>query len=308
MVVLKDFEEVLTRARAVVPRWSAVVAGADDPHVIEAMVSVRKEAIAEPILIGKARVIERLLKTVGERPVDYRIVDCVDVRDACAKAAQIAGREKNAYLVKGMVETHDLLKQVTNEDNGLHMGRLMSHVAVNSLPGYPKLIVNTDGGMVPYPTLEEKKSILQNAVATLRKLGYTRPKVAVLCAVEKVNPKLPETVDAEALKRMSLSGEIWDCIVEGPISYDIAMSQESAALKRFDCPHCGDFDILLVPNMVAGNILGKCWSVTCGATMAGVVVGSKVPVALTSRMAPPREKFLSIALAAAVSAGSVEEP
>lgn len=299
-MVCRDFDQIVERAKAAKTRGLVVVAGADDRQVIEAVVEAQREQIADAVLVGDANKIRQILRSLERDPNHYQIINADGVGEACKKAVQVVRSEPSAYLMKGIVETRELLKQVTARDNNLRTGHIMSHVAFNQLPNYPKLVVNTDGGMIPYPKLEDKKRIIINAVKTLRALGYERPKVAVLCAVEKVNPKLTETVDAAALKQMNLSGEIPGCTIEGPISYDLAMSAEVARIKRFDCPHCGDFDVLLVPNMVTGNILGKCWSITSGATMAGIVVGAKVPIVLTSRMASARERFLSTTLAAAV--------
>jgi phosphate butyryltransferase len=203
--------------------------------------------------------------------------------------------------MKGLIETRTLLRPVVHKENGLNSGRVMSHFALSELPTYHKLIVNTDGGMIPYPSLNEKKEIIINAVEILHKLGYHCPKVAVLTGVEKVNKKMPETVDASELKAMNLRGEISGCVIEGPISYDLAMSAESAKIKKFECKFCGDFDILVVPNLAAGNILGKSWYISAGGRMAGIIAGANVPIVLTSRGASADEKYLSVALATLVS-------
>jgi phosphate butyryltransferase len=152
-----------------------------------------------------------------------------------------------------------------------------------------------------YPTLEQKKGIIQNAVDVLLSLGYEKPKVGVLAAVEKVNPKMPETVDAAELKKMAESGEITNCIVEGPISYDIAMNRESAEIKEFDSPVVEDVDVLIPPNIATGNILAKALIYSGNAKMAGIIVGAKVPIILTSRGSSSEEKYLSIVLATAAN-------
>jgi phosphate butyryltransferase len=181
----------------------------------------------------------------------------------------------------------------------------MSHVGFfDRVPGTDHFIIQTDGGMLLYPTLEEKKAIIENAVSALHAIGNECPKVAVLAAVETVNPKMTETVDAAALKKMNQDGEITGCVVEGPISYDLAMSMEIAEHKRYDCPYCGDFDVLVVPTIAAGNIIGKCWTVTCRALLGGIVVGAKAPIVLTSRGSTAEEKFYSIAVAVLVAEGS----
>jgi phosphate butyryltransferase len=177
----------------------------------------------------------------------------------------------------------------------------MSHVSIQEVPSYHKLLITTDGGMMMYPDLEQKKKIIENAVEVLHSLGYENPKVAVLAAVETVNPKMPESVDAGKLKEMNQNGEITGCIVEGPISYDIAMNKESGEIKGFVSPVAGDPDILIVPNITCGNILGKCLVYSAGAKMAGFIVGAKVPIVLTSRGSSSEEKYLSLVLSAAAS-------
>jgi phosphate butyryltransferase len=162
-------------------------------------------------------------------------------------------------------------------------------------------VITTDGGMMMYPDLEQKKKIIENAVGVLHSLGYENPKVGVLAAVETVNPKMPESVDAGKLKEMNQNGEITGCIVEGPISYDLAMNKESAEIKGFVSPVAGDPDILIVPNITAGNILGKCLVYSAGAKMAGFIVGAKVPIVLTSRGSSSEEKYLSLVISAAAS-------
>ena len=172
----------------------------------------------------------------------------------------------------------------------------MSHLAVLECPEYHKLIYITDGGMVTNPDTEQKKSILFNAVGFLHKIGYDMPKVAVLAAVETINEKMPETVEAAQLAAWNRSGEITGCHVEGPVSFDLAVSLESAKIKGADIKLAGETDLLLVPDIAAGNIMGKALLYLGGAKMAGCILGAKVPIVLTSRGASAEEKFLSFLL------------
>lgn len=300
-----SFEQIITSLKTVMTKKTAAVAGAADRHVLEAVIEAEKMGIIIPLLIGDSYEIRKQLQQLGKNPGDYFIVQCDDSHKVGEIAVELIKQGKANFIMKGMAETKDILKPLVNKDNGLSTGRVMSHVAFNQLPGYHKLIINTDGGMMMYPTLEEKKQILLNAVEVLHKIGYEMPKAAVLCAVEVVNSKMRETLDAKELKEANLRGEIPGCIVEGPISYDLAMSAEIAKTKQFDCPYCGDFDILLVPNITAGNILGKSWTVTAGSKMAGIVVGAKIPVVITSRGSSTQEKLNSLALAACISAKEV---
>jgi phosphate butyryltransferase len=172
---------------------------------------------------------------------------------------------------------------------------------VYQIPGYHKLIGLTDGGMIPFPDLGQKSQILRNALQVFHSLGIQSPKIAVLAATEVENSRFPESVDGSDLKAMNVSGELQDCLIEGPISYDLAMSAEAAELKGYASPVTGNVDILLVPTMSAGNILGKALVLHCGAIMAGIVVGAKAPIVLTSRGSSTMEKYASLVLCAAIN-------
>ncbi len=300
----RNFDEIVEAVKQSSAKRVLAVAAAEDEAVIRAALHAQKERIAEPIFTGNSAKIKELLRSFDADENKYNIIDAGEGMAAQAAVELVKSGEAN-ILMKGMLETRDMLKPVVQKENALRTGKLMSHVVVfGNLPHYHKLIVSTDGGMVMYPTLEDKKYIIENAVSTMRAIGYEKPKVAVLAAIEKVNPKMKETVEAAELKQMNLRGEIKDCVVEGPISYDVAMSKEIAAHKGFDCPYCGDFDILIVPDMTSGNLLGKCWIVTAGAVMGGIIVGAKAPIVMTSRGSSAEEKYFSIALAALTAAGT----
>lgn len=297
-----NFEKVLEHTMSDSRKRIMAVAAAEDEPVIEAALQAQKDNIADCVFVGDETKIKEILRGLGKNPSDYNIVGA-QPGEAGQAAVSLVKDGSAHFLMKGLMDTKDILGPVVKKENNLRTGRVMSHVSLNELPGYHKLIVNTDGGMLVYPTLEDKKSIIKNAVIALRSMGYRMPKVAVLAGVEKMNPKMQETVDADALMRMNQNGEIDGCVVEGPVSYDVALSKEIAQHKKVDYKHCGDYDILVVPNLAAGNILGKSWTVTAGARMAGIIVGARVPIVLTSRGSTADEKYLSIALAAVTSAG-----
>ena len=192
------------------------------------------------------------------------------------------------------MQTTTLLKAVVNKETGLNQGRSISHVALIDIPKYHKIMGVTDGGMIMYPNLEQKKDIVLNAIEMFHGLRYEEPKIAALCAVETVNPKMPETLDAQALKEMAASGEIAGCCIEGPISMDLAVSREAAAVKKYDSPVAGDADILLVPSIYTGNIMVKALIEFAGTLMVGCVIGTKCPIALNSRSASFEEKYYSL--------------
>lgn len=298
---LKNFDQVVEQAQHLEKKGTVAVAAAADAHVIESVLEGKEKGVAEPILVGDAEKIREILRSMDLNPSDFNVVNTAQGMNDAETAVELIKEGSANFLMKGMLETTDLLRPVVKKENGLRTGRTMSHLSFNKFDAYHKVIVNTDGGMTPYPTLDQKKEIIINASETLHKLGYDLPKLAVLCCKETYDPKMPETVDAAALKQACLDGELGQCFVEGPISYDIAMSKEIAATKHFDCPYVGDFDVLVQPNIHSGNIMGKCWTVSCHSTMAGIVVGCRIPIVLTSRGSSAEEKFLSLALASVVA-------
>ena len=299
-MVLNNFDELIEQVKGLDSVRKVAVVCAHDEHTLEAVQQAEKDGLVESVLIGDKDQIQVILDKLQFNKKEAIIH--VEGDAACAQRAVALIREGGAdFLMKGKIQTADLLSAVVNKEEGLRTGKVMSHVVFNEIPNYHKLLVLTDGGMMMYPDLDKKKEICENAVSTLRTLGYDKPKVAVLAAVEKVNPKMPETVDADALKTMNKSGELADCIVEGPISYDLTMSKESAAIKGFESPVTGDADIVLVPNITVGNVLGKSLIYSAGAKMAGFIVGAKVPIVLTSRGSTSEEKYLSLVLSAAAT-------
>jgi phosphate butyryltransferase len=294
----KSFNELIKRVQNLDSKKKVAVVAAQDEHTLEAVFRAKKDNIVEPVLIGDKQKIIEVLQRIHEGLPEESIIHVEDDAAASVKAVELINEGKADFIMKGKIQTADLLRAVVNKEKGLRIGNVMSHLVIHEIPTYHKLLAVTDGGMMMYPTLEEKKQILENAVNTFLAFGYENPKVAVLAAVETVNLKMPEAVDADLLKKMNQSGEIKNCIVEGPISYDLAMSKESGEVKGFVSPVAGDADILIVPNITAGNILGKSLVYSAGAKMAGFIVGAKVPIVLTSRGSTAEEKYLSLALSA----------
>lgn len=297
-MVFKNFKELIEKVQNAKSQKRVVVVSAQDEHTLEAVFKAKKDKIVEPILIGDKLKIKKILEELKENLEDSKIIDVENDAAAAMKAVELIHEKKADFIMKGKIQTADLLKAVVNKEKGLRTGSVISHIAMYEVPTYHKLLAITDGGMMMYPNVEEKKQIIENAVNTFIAMGYENPKVSVLAAVETINPKMPETVDAGMLKQMNQNGKIKNCIVEGPISYDLTMSKESANIKGYSSPVTGDVDILIVPNITAGNILAKSLSYSANAKMAGFIVGAKVPVVLTSRGATSEEKYLSLVLSA----------
>lgn len=296
-MVYRSFDEILEKVKLKPVMSRVAVVGAANDHVLESVFEAESMGIVKPVLIGDTDTIKSLMSSMGANSEDYKLVQA-DSSEECGQIAVALIQQGEAdFIMKGLAESKDVLKPIVNKDNNLHTGRTMSHVAIDQAPCFNRLTILTDGGMIPHPSLEEKRDILINAVEVLRHIGYERPRVAVLCGVEKANPKMPETMDAEALTRMAKEGIIKDCDVVGPISYDLVVDPEAARIKGFECEFTGEFDIMLVPSMAAGNMLNKCLTLSCGGKMAGVIVGAKIPVVLTSRGSSSEEKLLSLAVA-----------
>lgn len=298
--LFKNFDEVFALVQELeTPPTLGVVAPYDE-QTIDAALAGREKGLAEPLFIGHETRIQKVIAKMGLTQ-DLQIFH-VDGDEASAARAtmHLVNDGKVQSLMKGKIETSTLLKAVVNKENGIGTGRLMSHIAFNYLPSYHKLLITTDGGMVMFPTLEQKKKILQNAVEVMHQVGYEKPKIGCLALVEKVNPDLQETVDADALKTMYLNGEITGCIVEGPISLDLAIHKESAEIKGYESEVAGDVDVLVSPYITVSNVLGKSIVYAGNGSMAGIVYGAKVPILLTSRGSSAEEKLQSIALASLI--------
>ena len=292
-MILKDFKQLRQLVESVDKRTVAVVA-AHDAHTLEAVLKTKDEGILDHILIGKKDEIIKIGNELGYDVSSDVIIDSDTDEDAVTKGLDLIKTGGADFLQKGILQTSTLLKGVVNKENGIKARDTLSNVALLDIPAYHKVVGLTDGGMVMYPTLEQKKDIIDNAVEVYKALGYDNPKVAVLCAVETLNPKMPETVDAAELKKMNQEGIIKDCVVEGPISFDLAVDPEAAKIKGYESPVAGDADIIIMPDISAGNLTSKALTVLGGAMMAGIVMGAKCPIALNSRSAAFEEKYYSL--------------
>ena len=297
--MIKSFKELADAAKAMEKKTVLAVAQAHDSHTLEAVMTAKKDGIIDAMLIGNEEKIRQILLQEGADPADYIIVPSGSEEESLKIAIESIHTGKASVIMKGKMETAPFMTAIIHKENNMMSGGRISLVGLFEQPtSYHKLIAVTDMGMNTYPNLEGKKDEINNAVRLLHALGIECPKVACLCAVEKVNPKMPETVDADELKKMNAAGEIPGCIVEGPISFDLAISKESADLKGYESPVAGDADLLLVPDITCGNVLVKCMTEYAGAMTAGTMLGAKCPLIVTSRSAAASDKYYSIALAA----------
>ena len=286
--------EDLYKRTALCKKPTIAVACAEDTHVLEAVASAKD--MADFTLMGDGAKISEASKAIGADISTMQIIDEADSAKACRLAVSQVASGAAQVLMKGLVDTSIIMKAVLDKEAGMSAGKKLSHLAIFALPTYHKLLFITDAGVNISPDLETKKVIIQNAVEALINLGVSRPKVALLAAKEKPDPKMLATMEAAELMAMHKNGEMSNCILGGPFALDNAVSRESADIKGIDSPVAGDADILVCPDIEAGNILYKSLAFLGGAKNGGIVVGAKRPVILTSRADSAESKQISIAL------------
>lgn len=300
--MIKNFEQLLEAAKSQ-KKMRLAVASAEDSDVLGAVVKASEMGVIEPILIGDVAQIEKIAAEEGLNLEAYTKIQTEDIYEAAKLAVKMVKDNQADFLMKGLLDTAVLLKAVLDKENGLRTDSQLSHVMIYDVPSYHKFIYLTDGGMNIDPSLEEKVKIVKNAVDVAKALGVETVKVACIAAKEKVNEKMPATVDAKALEDMCKEGIFGTgVIVEGPLAFDLAVSEEAAKVKGFKSAIAGDTDILMVPNIEVGNGIGKTMTYMAKAESAGVIMGAKVPVVLTSRADSYEAKLNSIALGSVIAA------
>jgi phosphate butyryltransferase len=295
--LIKSFDEIIRVAREQGPKTLAV-AVAQDVEVLNAVNGAKDMGIANAILIGDKDEIAKASKDCGVDINKFEVIDIKEKNEACRKAVELVSGGFAHIVMKGIVDTSLILKAVLDEKIGLRTGNVLSHVAVFDVPGYDRLFYVTDAAMNIAPNLMQKKQIIENAVQVANALGNYNPKVAMLAAVEKVNPKMQATIDAAELVRMNEAGELVGCTLGGPFALDNAVSVEAAKHKGINHPVAGYADILMVPAIESGNMLYKSLVFFARAKNAGILVGAKAPVVLTSRADSDEAKLNSIAIGA----------
>ena len=293
---ITDLEQLTLAARQAGPVRIAVAA-AHDPQVLRAVDQAQREGMVRATLVGDRAAIKAHAAQAG---VDLGDTEIVQETDPGLAARQVVGRARDGeadVVVKGQVRTAALLGAVLNRDVGIRGRGLLSHVALFELPGMDRLIYLSDSGVIVYPDVSQKLEIINNVVAVARQFGLDEPKVAILAASETVHPKIPASIDALALSKMAGQGWVQGAIVDGPLGLDLAISPEAARMEESDSPVAGLADILIVPNVEAGNIVAKGLLYFAGARMAGLVVGAKVPVIISSRADTTETRYLSLAMA-----------
>lgn len=294
--MVETFESLFEKTKKSGPKKIAV-AVAQDEDVLGAVKLAYENKIVDPILVGDEEKIREIAKELNFDLSNIEVIDEKDGSLAARKATELVSSGKACVLMKGLIDTSIIMKQVLDHEIGLRTGNVISHVALFEVPTYHKMFIVTDAAMLIAPDLNQKKGIVENAVSISHKLGVETPKVAVLAAKEKVSEKMEATVHAKLLKEMNEREEIKGCIVDGPFALDNAVSKESARIKGIKSEVAGDADILLVPEIEAGNILYKALTFLANAKSAGLIVGARNPIVLTSRADSEEAKLNSIVLA-----------
>jgi phosphotransacetylase len=294
------YELLLEKCRNLAPVATAV-AHPCEASALAGAIEAGEQGLITPILIGPATKIHEVAKATGVDLEGVRVVDAPHSHAAAAKAVGLVRQGEAELLMKGSLHTDELLSAVVARDTGLRTGRRISHVFIMDVPTYHKVLVITDAAISIAPSLEDKVDICQNAIDLARSLGVETPKVAILAAVETVNSKMPATIDAAALCKMAQRGQITGGLLDGPLAFDNAISKDAARTKGIDSEVAGDPDILLVPDLEAGNMLAKQLSFLANADSAGLVLGARVPIILTSRADTVRSRIASCGVAMLVA-------
>ena len=297
----KNFDDLMKRL-AQVDKKKVSVAVAQDSEVLMAVKAAKERGIADSVLVGDADKIRAIADELGMNLSDYEIVDVKDPIEASLAAVKLVHDGEADMYMKGLIDTKDFLKSVLDKEVGLRSGRPLSHVCVFEIEGVDHLLFLTDVAFIPYPTLEDKANIIRNTVEICKACGIDNPKVAPLAAVEVVNPKMPVTVEADELTKMNERGEIEGCIVDGPLSLDLATCPEAAEHKGATGRKIvGDADVLLAPDIHAGNIIYKGMVHFVKGRNGNLITGTAAPVILTSRSDSFEVKVNSLALGALVA-------
>ncbi len=301
------FDEMLARRKGAAPLPTAVVHPCS-VDALEGAIEAAQAGLIEPVLVGPEEQIRDIAAKANLDLSPYKIVSTADPEESAAVAANLAGGGKAAALMKGSLHTDQFMHAVLQKENRLRTSRLLSHCMLIAAPAYSRIIIISDAAVNIAPDVNQKRDIVQNAIILARALGIELPKVAVLAAVETVNSKMIATMDAAALAKMADRRQIVGGIVDGPLDLDIAVDEEAARIKGVESPVAGKADILIAPNIEAGNMMYKELTFMAGAQTAGLVMGARVPVILTSRADTAQTRLFSCGLAVLLAEATAKDP
>ncbi|MGN8920110.1 phosphate butyryltransferase [Lachnospiraceae bacterium HCP28S3_F9] len=295
--MIRSFKELIEKVQNGEPQTLSVAVAQDADVLLSVWNAYQNRIIQGAYLVGNEKEIREIAKEQGIDLSKFEIVNEEEKPEACAAAIKLVREGKASLPMKGFVDTSVALKALLNKEYGLRTGNLICHVGLMEVAGFDRMFLLSDSAMTIAPTLEQKVDLIKACTQIAHAMGNDNPKVAVLCAVEKVNPKMPATLDAAELTRMNEEGEITGCMVKGPLAMDNAVSVEAARHKGIDHPVAGNADILITPDIEAGNILNKSMEYFAKCEKAGCIMGAAKPMVLTSRASSDTSKMNSIALA-----------
>jgi len=298
--MINSFDDVLKSAKRSGPKKIAVASAAAE-DVLTAVAAAHGEGLINAILVGEKKRIVEIARKIPINISNYKIIDKSDKNEIAKCAVELVRNKEASMVMKGMMGTARILKAVLNKEYGLRTEKMLSHVYTLEIKNYNRLLTITDAAMTISPNLKQKAQIIQNAIYYAKSLGIEKPKVAAIAALELVNPDMPATIDAACLAKMSERGQIVGGIVDGPLGFDNTISKIAAEHKGINSPVSGEADIVLVPNIEAGNIFAKSLVYLAEATPAGLLLGAKAPVVLVSRSDSVKSKIYSIALGVLLS-------
>ena len=297
----KEFDGIVEKAKASKKPMRVAVAGADAENMLRGIFDAQEAGFVEPLLIGSEQRIGALLKKLGLEDRPHRLQAIDDSADPVQYAIEMIRAGEADCLMRGNTQTRDFLMPVLNKANHLiREDALVTHVVFLKVPGYERVLAISDVTLLINPPIETRKKVVANMVRALKVFGVEKPNIALLSLVETPSFQMRDTVEDETMVRQHAYRPIADCNLVGPIAYDLIMSKEAARLKGYDCPFCGEFDGIVVPNLISGNLMVKVLQRNAGATGCGILVGARIPIAICSRADEPEQAFLSLAACAAM--------
>ena len=300
-MALKNFDQIVERAKQSFRKERVVIAGADSENILLGTFAAQEAGFAFPILVGEEEKILPVLEKLGLKDREYRLVSTQAGENVVQRAIELINAGEGDVLMRGNTQTRDFLMPLLDKKNGMRTDKRLIHIDLVSMPEYPKLIAIGDVTVTIEPDLQQKKEIIRDMSEMLETVGYEQPNIALLSMVEEVSFHMKDTVEAQQLVREHNQKAIANCNLVGPIAYDLILSKEAARLKNYTNPLCGEFDGIVVPSLLAGNLIVKGWQMHAQAKTCGVVIGAKVPVVLTSRSDHQEVPFLSLAFCAALN-------
>lgn len=302
-----DFDKIVDQAKALKKPVRVVIAGADVENIVQGAFDAQKSGFVSPILVGNHKKIIDMLERLGLSDESYDLQPVSDDVNVVQYSIEMILAGKADVLMRGNTQTRDFLMPILNKGNHLLYKNLMTHVVMLKIPGCEKITAISDVTILVEPSIEQRKEVIKNMVRALRMLGVEHPNIALLSLVEKPSFHMRDTVEAQTLVMEQREEPFADCNLVGPIPYDLIVSKEAARLKNYDCPYCGEFDGIVVPNLMAGNLMIKTLQMNARANSCGIIMGAKIPIAITSRSDSKEQAYLSLAACAIMAQREAEE-